>query len=236
MLRERALQPVPSLVEKPTGEPEPSQRQRKPRPGLVLPGQGPLQCGAEVVVIARQRRSDHVRAGQVQERQRVPPPGGLAVARPRPAGMPRSGGWCPAAGNACRLRLAQQAPVIWPPAGRSPPASRPHRGGTPPRSCQAEGPGEDRQLAEDTALGRRQQLVAPVDRRLQRLVTRVGGWPPVGQEPEPVDQVRLDLPHRQRARPGRGQLDCQRQAIQRRGRSGQPRHRRDAGTGAAAGR
>jgi hypothetical protein len=40
------------------------------------------------------------------------------------------------------------------------------------------------------------------------------GRAPVGQEPEPVGQMGLDLRRRQGAQPGRGQLDRQRQAIQ----------------------
>ncbi len=77
-----------------------------------------------------------------------------------------------------------------------------------------EAAGEHRQLTEHLAFPGREQLIAPVDRRLQRLVTAPAGRPPVGQEPEPVGQVGLDLLYPQRGRPRRGELDRQRQPVQ----------------------
>ena len=59
---------------------------------------------------------------------------------------------------------------------------------------------------------------------------RVGHRPQVRQEPEPVRQVRLDLLRRQHARPRGGQLDRQRQAVQRPADPGHHLHRRRPGT------
>jgi hypothetical protein len=70
-------------------------------------------------------------------------------------------------------------------------------------------------------MSRFQQLIAPVHRGPQRLLPR---WRrPVTriEQLEPVPQPVSDLLDRQRAHPGRGQLDAQRDAVQR---PAQPRH------------
>ncbi len=59
-----------------------------------------------------------------------------------------------------------------------------------------------------------EQLPAPVDHRPQRPVPGQRGAAAAGQQPEPVVQTGRDLPRRQRAQPGRGEFDGQRQAVQ----------------------
>ena len=79
-LGERAVQPVPSLLQQPAAEPEVPERPGEPRPGLAAVRQGPFQRGAEVVLLAHQHRQPAFPLGQAQERGRVPVPGGLGAA------------------------------------------------------------------------------------------------------------------------------------------------------------
>ena len=83
--------------------------------------------------------------------------------------------------------------------------------------------GEGRQPPQQHLLVGVQQLEAPVHGGPQRLLPQRRG-PVAGVEQlEPVPQPVGDLLHRQRPDPGRGQLDAQRDAVQR---PAQPRHRR----------
>ena len=155
-----------------------------------------------------------VPARPVKERPGVPPPGLSGVARlGQPAGGVLADGLqhpVPGPGPAVSARTRD---LLTSRSTTSRAAAGPRRS-TPRRLRQAKPAGEHRQLAEGTLLRGGQQVIAPVDRRPQRLVPRIGGRPPVGQEPELVRQVRLDLLHRQHAGPRRRQLDRQRQAVQ----------------------
>jgi len=77
---ERTFQPAAALLKEPPGEPETAQRQREPRPGLIVSRQRPLQRAAEVVEITRQHPRLMFGLGQAKERQRVPLPGSLDAA------------------------------------------------------------------------------------------------------------------------------------------------------------
>ena len=59
-----------------------------------------------------------------------------------------------------------------------------------------------------------QQVPAPVDERLERLLARQGGPPAAGQQPEPVAQALEDLADGQDRHARRGQLDGQRDAVE----------------------
>ena len=83
--------------------------------------------------------------------------------------------------------------------------------------------GEGRQPPQQHLLGLVQQLIAPVHGGPQRLLAQRRGPVARVEQLEPVAQPALDLLHRQRPHPGRGQLDAQRDAVQR---PAQPRHRR----------
>jgi hypothetical protein len=71
---------------------------------------------------------------------------------------------------------------------------------------------EHRQLLEQRPLGGLEQLVAPIQRRLHRLLPRAGVADMTAQQRgfQPIE----DLGRRQDAAPGRGQLDGQGQAVQ----------------------
>ena len=68
--------------------------------------------------------------------------------------------------------------------------------------------------AQDRALAVRQQVVAPLNGRPERLVARQGGAAPAGEQAEPVGQAIEDLLGGQYSRPDRGELDRQRQAVE----------------------
>ena len=74
--------------------------------------------------------------------------------------------------------------------------------------------GEDGEAGEETPLLRRQQLIAPFDRGPQRLVTRLR-VPPTLQQVESLREPLDYLRRRQHARSRRGQLDGQRQVVER---------------------
>ena len=84
------------------------------------------------------------------------------------------------------------------------------------RACrfQAEDAGEYRQAPQDHPLGLAQQLVAPVERRPQRLVARQGGAPAAGQDPEAIVEVCGDLLNSEHGGARRRQLDRQRDAVE----------------------
>ena len=207
---------------------------RSPRPSQYSPSawasRGPAGRGVTATIPGPRGNcpaaGEHLRPvlplRQAQEGSGVALPG-PSVPPARRAGPRRSGARCPAAGNEFRPLRVPRPPGIWTPAGRSSPArpaGRCHRIPRlppPARKCRRtpialQAPAAPRRIAGHT----------PVDRRPQRPVPRVSAGPGVGQEPEPVRQVRLDLRRRQRAQPRRGQLDRQRQPIQRRGRSAPP--------------
>ena len=154
-------------------------------------------------MLAGQDRKVLFPLGEVEVRLGVPPPGvpGVACFVETAGGVLADGLQHPVTGSGHRPCRRRQG-TCWP-AGPPRPGRRPgRRRSTPAAACASPKPaGEHRQLAEGALLRGGQQVIAPVDRRPQRLVPRVGGRPPVGQEPELIRQVRLDLLHRQRARP-----------------------------------
>ena len=74
--------------------------------------------------------------------------------------------------------------------------------------------GEGGQPPEDDPLRLGQQVVAPVDRGAQRLVTSGRGPAAARQEPEPVVEAGRDLLDRERPHPRRGELDRERDAVE----------------------
>ena len=79
---------------------------------------------------------------------------------------------------------------------------------------QAERAGEDRQAAQDHALGLRQQFVAPVERRPQRLLSRQGCSPATGQDMKAIVEASSDLLHPKHRATGSRQLDGKREAVE----------------------
>jgi hypothetical protein len=79
---------------------------------------------------------------------------------------------------------------------------------------QREAPREDRQPIEEDPLLVGQEVVAPVDRRLQGLLAGQRGAAAPRQHPEPVLEAGEELLHRQHPDAGRGQLEGQRDAVQ----------------------
>ena len=79
---------------------------------------------------------------------------------------------------------------------------------------QREAVDEGRQPAQQSALGVGQQVVAPVDGRSQRLVTRQLGAVTAAEHTKAVIQPRGDLFGRQCTDPRGGQLDRQRQPVE----------------------
>ena len=73
---------------------------------------------------------------------------------------------------------------------------------------------EHRQAAQQHPLRFGQQIVTPVDQRLQGLLARQRGATATGQQPEAVVQPRGNLFHHEHAHPRRRQLDRQRNAIE----------------------
>ena len=59
-----------------------------------------------------------------------------------------------------------------------------------------------------------EQRIGPVDGRLQGLLPRQGGAASPGQQAEPLVEAVVQGAERQRAQPGGGQLDGQRQPVQ----------------------
>ena len=182
--RARSSQSCPSASSPRSSQNSPS-AQASRGPGVIVAGKGPFQRRAEIVLLTCQHRQITFPLGQSTN---------AAACRSRaasapPAGPPRSTAPCPAAGTWSRPRPVRLSPATCQLAGRPPPAPRLVPAGAD-LGClrQAEGTGEHRQLGQEPALPGVQQVVAPVDGRPQRLVPWVGGWPPVGQEAEPVGQ------------------------------------------------
>ncbi len=73
---------------------------------------------------------------------------------------------------------------------------------------------EDRHPAEAHLLGLAEQVVAPLDGRFQGPVPRQPGPAAAGEQPEPVAEPGGQLRHRQRADPGRRELNGQRDAVE----------------------
>ena len=75
---------------------------------------------------------------------------------------------------------------------------------------------------EDLAARVLEEVVRPVDRLPQRLVTLDGGAAAAGEEPEPFVEAGRDLRRRHHARASGGELDRQWDAVEPRGRSVRP--------------
>jgi hypothetical protein len=75
-------------------------------------------------------------------------------------------------------------------------------------------PPKDRQSTQQCPLGVIQERVAPVERRPQRLLTRVGGAATARQQGQTIVEAFLDLGGRQHADARRGELDRQRHAVE----------------------
>ena len=81
-------------------------------------------------------------------------------------------------------------------------------------SCQIEATGKHRQPLQHGALRRAEQVVRPVDQAAQRLLALVAHPAAAGEQLEAVLQAAVDLRHRHRAQPRRGQFERQRDAFQ----------------------
>ena len=82
------------------------------------------------------------------------------------------------------------------------------------RRGERERAGEDREAGQHACCGSAQQVVRPVERRPQRPMTFDARPPAPGQQAEHVVEAIGDLGRAQRARPGRGELDGQRDAVE----------------------
>ena len=174
---------------------------------------------------------------QVKEHLGVPQPGlpGLVRLRQAVGGVLADGLQQPVPGPA-RSRLGDDEGLAGQPVhhiqrGRLIPLPA-HRGGR----GQAEASREHRELTEYPGFLCGQQVITPADRGLQGLVAPAGDRPTVGQEPGLIRQVGLDLLYRQRTGTGGGQLDRQRQPIQRAADPGHHRHRRGRRPASSPGR
>ena len=74
--------------------------------------------------------------------------------------------------------------------------------------------GEDAEAPQQDLLGLRELVEAPVDGHAERLMTWERGAASSGEQREPVAQAVEDLLDAQDARPDRGKLDRQRQAVE----------------------
>jgi hypothetical protein len=81
-------------------------------------------------------------------------------------------------------------------------------------SLQLEAVGEDRQPAPEDAFALGQQLEAPIDRGVQRLVPAAGGPAARAQQPEAIPEPVDYMVHGQRPQAHGGQLDGQRNALE----------------------
>src|SRR5207302_7618328 len=72
---------------------------------------------------------------------------------------------------------------------------------------------EDGQLAEQALFHRVEQMMAPLNRRAQRLLARVG-VPSTSEQVEPLRQAFEDLDRGEHARPRCCQLDGEREVVQ----------------------
>jgi len=76
-------------------------------------------------------------------------------------------------------------------------------------------PGEDGKSGEESLLARRERLVAPGERRAERLVAGRGIARAAGEEVEPLPETLEQRPRRQQLDPCRGQLESERQSVER---------------------
>ena len=88
-------------------------------------------------------------------------------------------------------------------------AARPHGLGRLQGEAARRAPGEDGQAPEQGPLRLGEEVVAPVDGRLEGLLPAQGGAPAPGQQAEPVTQARRELLRGQHPHPGRRQLQGQ---------------------------
>ena len=79
---------------------------------------------------------------------------------------------------------------------------------------QIEGLGEHRQAPQQQLLGAVEQRIGPVDGRLQGLLPRQRGAASPGEQTETLVEAVGEAGERQRAQPGGGELDGQRQPVQ----------------------
>ena len=84
----------------------------------------------------------------------------------------------------------------------------------PRRGIGGPAPGEDRQPAQETSIVLGQEIPAPVDQGVKRLLARDGRPPAAGQEPEPVAEAKGDVIGRHRRDARRSELDRQRDPIE----------------------
>ena len=184
---------LPLQARQPGGLPRPPQRRLGPLgQGRVVLGVAPAHRRRRRVALVRQALG-----GVLPHRLQQP----VAPRRPRPP-RPGAGSGPPASGR----------PAV--PAGRSAPAGPAAPAGAGPAAGadrlgrrQVEAPGEHRQAGEQGLLGRRQQVVAPVQRGPQRLLARAarpaarrragpGGRPggrPAPATPSPRTRARRQL-------------------------------------------
>ena len=79
---------------------------------------------------------------------------------------------------------------------------------------QIEALGEHRQAPQQHLLGAGEQRIGPVDGRPQGLLPRQGGTASPGEQTEALVEAVVQGAKRQRAQPGGGKLDGQRQPVQ----------------------
>ena len=134
----------------------------------------------------------------------------------RPSGRPRTGGSSPTAGTSPRRDRLRRATCR--PARSRAPTRRTRRSSSSLATASAASrvkPPANTDRRSSTALSAfGQELVGPVDRGLQRLVTGHRGAAPAGEHPEPLVEPLEDLGRRDRPRPGRRQLDGERDAVE----------------------
>src|SRR5438477_283076 len=87
-------------------------------------------------------------------------------------------------------------------------------GGDPRSRLDGEAAGEDRETAQHDALGFRKHVVAPVERRAQRLLTRQRGTRSAREQSEAITQTSIDLLDRQGAGARGSEFQRQRDTIE----------------------
>ncbi len=73
---------------------------------------------------------------------------------------------------------------------------------------------EDGEATQHRALSFRKQLIAPVEGRAERLMTRQGGAPAARQNPKPIVEVSRQFSHAEDVDARRRQLERQRHAVE----------------------
>ena len=227
--RQRLAQPACRLSVVAAHCPVPAERCRQAHRGLGVGGADRVaQRRAEVVrftaqpgqvgelTAAAKLRIRSLGPGQEVTRVSPPEPGGLTRLVQRRLGVRADGVQHPVPGWRVRYvpelgerLVGQRAEQPQHRAGRQA-LVRAHRLGR--LRCRAAS--EHGEPAGQRAFGVGKQVPAPPDDRDQRLVPRQRGPAAAGQQPEPVVEARGELGGRQRAQPGAGQLDGQRQAVE----------------------